>query len=62
MEVLREEYGEDKFFEVFKTITADNGSEFEDFKSLDEWYSTLLCSSVFILGKSSERAPQYIVS
>lgn len=37
MEVLREEYGEDKFSEVFKTITANNGSEFEDLKSLEEW-------------------------
>lgn len=37
MAVLREEYGEDKFFEVFKTITADNGGEFEDIKSLEEW-------------------------
>lgn len=45
MEVLREEYGKDKFFEVFKTIAADNRSEFEDFKSLEEWYSNLLYSS-----------------
>lgn len=37
MEVLRKEYGEDKFSKVFKTITADNGSEFEDLKSLKEW-------------------------
>lgn len=37
MEVLRDEYGEDKFSEVFKTITADNGSEFENLKSLEEW-------------------------
>ena len=37
MEVHREEYGEDKFSEVFKTITAYNGSEFEDLKSLEEW-------------------------
>lgn len=36
MEVLRKEYGEDKFSEVFKTITADNGSEFEDLKNLEE--------------------------
>lgn len=56
VEVLREEYGEDKSSEIFKTITADNGSESEDFKSLEEWCSNLLCSSVFILGKSSERA------
>ena len=37
MEVLRKEYGEDKFSKVFKTITADNGSEFEDLKSIKEW-------------------------
>lgn len=37
MEVLMKEYGEDKFYKVFKTITADNGSEFEDLKSLEEW-------------------------
>lgn len=36
MEVLREEYWEDTFSEVIKTITADNGSEFEDLKSLEE--------------------------
>ena len=37
MKVLRKEYGEDKFSEVFKTITADNGSEFEVHKSLEKW-------------------------
>jgi integrase, catalytic region len=37
MEVLRKEYGEDKFSNVFKTITADNRSEFEDLKSIEEW-------------------------
>lgn len=37
MEVLSKEYGEDMFSEVFKIITADNGSEFEDFKTLDQW-------------------------
>ena len=37
MQVLREEYGEDNFSEVFKTITVDNRSEFEDLKSLEEW-------------------------
>ena len=35
--VLREEYGEDKFKEVFKTITADNGSEFEGLSELEEY-------------------------
>lgn len=37
MEVLREEYGEEKFAEIFKTITADNGSEFETLSELEEW-------------------------
>lgn len=37
MEVLREEYGEAYFAEVFKTITADNGSEFERLSELEEW-------------------------
>ena len=32
---LRDEYGEDKFSKVFKTITADNWSEFEDLKSIE---------------------------
>lgn len=36
MEVLRGEYG-DKFSEVFKTITADNGSEFERLAELEAW-------------------------
>ena len=37
MEVLRKEYGEKNFSKVFKTITADNGTEFENLKSLEEW-------------------------
>lgn len=37
MEVLKEEYGEEKFSEIFKTITADNGSEFDTLSDLEEW-------------------------
>ena len=36
MEVLKEEYG-DEFSEVFKTITADNGSEFERLPELEAY-------------------------
>lgn len=36
MQGLHEEYG-DKFAQVFKTITVDNGSEFATFASLSEW-------------------------
>ena len=36
MKVLRAEYG-DLFSKVFKTITTDNGSEFEDFAQVEQW-------------------------
>ena len=36
MDVLREEYGE-KFSAVFKTITADNGTEFEGLAALEKY-------------------------
>ena len=36
IEQLHEVYG-DKFSQVFKTITADNGPEFEDLSSVEEW-------------------------
>ncbi len=36
MEQLRNEYGS-KFQEVFKTITADNGPEFSEFSSFEDW-------------------------
>lgn len=37
MEVLREEFGEEYFKEVFKTITSDNGNEFERLSELESW-------------------------
>lgn len=37
MEVLKEEYGEDNFSEIFKTITADNGSEFDRLSEIEAW-------------------------
>ncbi|EJW97319.1 integrase core domain protein [gut metagenome] len=36
MRALKEEYGE-RFAQVFKTITVDNGSEFADFAQCEEW-------------------------
>ena len=36
MNLLYEKYG-DKFSEVFKTITADNGPEFSEFASFEKW-------------------------
>lgn len=35
LDVLEKKYG-NKFYEIFKTITTDNGSEFLDFKSLEK--------------------------
>lgn len=37
LEVLREEYGPEHFSEIFKTITADNGCEFERLSELEEY-------------------------
>lgn len=37
MDVLKEEYGEDHFSKIFKTITADNGSEFERLSELKKY-------------------------
>lgn len=36
MDKLHDEYGE-RFFQVFKTITVDNGSEFADFAQVEQW-------------------------
>ena len=40
MEGLRAEFG-DRFSSVFKSITTDNGSEFEDFSTLENWGSAI---------------------
>ncbi|MEA4923565.1 MAG: IS30 family transposase [Eubacteriaceae bacterium] len=37
MEVLREEYGPEKFSEIFRAITADNGSKFANPAELEAW-------------------------
>ena len=37
MEVLREEYGEEFFNRVFKSITADNGAEFSRLSELEAY-------------------------
>lgn len=36
MQMLKTEYG-DRFSQVFKTITVDNGSEFADFAQVEKW-------------------------
>ncbi|MCI6613117.1 MAG: IS30 family transposase, partial [Clostridiales bacterium] len=36
MQSRREEFG-DKFSQVFKTITVDNGSEFSAFSQVENW-------------------------
>jgi IS30 family transposase len=36
MQALHAEYG-NRFSDVFKSITVDNGSEFEDFALVEEW-------------------------
>ena len=36
MHILKAEFG-DRFAQVFKTITVDNGSEFADFAQYESW-------------------------
>ena len=36
MSSIRSDYG-DKFSQIFKTITTDNGSEFEDLSKIEQW-------------------------
>ena len=38
MQLLKEEFG-DKFSQVFKTITVDNGPEFSGFAQVENWGS-----------------------
>ena len=41
LEVLYEEFGSEKFAEIFKTITADNGSEFAELSEIEVWGVTV---------------------
>ena len=48
---LKEEYA-DKFAQVFKSITADNGSEFSELSSIE--VPIYFAHPLFILGKRNE--------
>ncbi|MFQ9473711.1 MAG: IS30 family transposase [Oscillospiraceae bacterium] len=62
MQSLRGEFG-DKFSQVFKTITVDNGSEFSAFSQVENWgCAVLLCASLHLMGTSPKRTPQRAVS
>ena len=52
MAVLKEEYG-DRFSEVFKTITTDNGAEFEAFSALEAYGSKIYFAHPYM---SSDKA------
>ena len=41
MQMLKAEYG-DRFAQVSKTITVDNGSEFADFAQCESWGTKVL--------------------
>lgn len=41
LEVLREEFGAEHFPEIFRTITSDNGSEFERLSELEDYGTTV---------------------
>ena len=41
MDLLRKQYGK-RFKKIFKTITLDNGSEFDDFFGFEKWGSSYI--------------------
>lgn len=49
MEGLHTEYGE-RFDRVFKSITADNGSEFSEFSLIEKWGTRVYSPILFFLG------------
>ena len=50
MQSLREEFG-DKFSQVFKSITVDNGSEFSAFSQVENWgCAVYFCTSPILRG------------
>ena len=59
MTKLREEFGDEKFSKVFKTMTADNGPEFETFSQRAAWHEDSFHAPVQLMGTSSERAAQW---
>ena len=60
MQSLREGFGE-KFSQVFKTITVDNGSAFSA-SGRELGLCSLLCASLHLMGTSPKRTPQRAVS
>jgi transposase, IS30 family len=58
---LQELYGIERFSQIFKTMTADNGPEFETCRSSRAWHQDVLYASVQLVGTGSERTPQWLV-
>jgi IS30 family transposase len=61
MQLLKEEFG-DKFSQVFKTITVDNGPEFSAFRQVENWGSAVYFAHPYTSWeRPSKRAPQRAV-
>ena len=61
MRMLKTEYG-DRFAQVFKTITVDNGSEFADFARCESWGTEVFFApSLYFVRTGAEWTPQRII-
>ena len=56
LQLLKEEFG-NKFSQVFKTITVDNGPEFSGFAQIEDWGS-----QVYFAHPYTSFSPEYILS
>ncbi len=61
MKMLKAEYG-DRFAQVFKTITVDNGSEFSDFAQRESWGTEVFFAHPYTsVGTGTERTSQWVI-
>ena len=51
-------YGEDRFSQVFKTITVDHGTEFETFTQLESLGTKVYFAPLQLMGTAAERTSQ----
>ena len=55
MQLLKEEFG-NKFSQVFKTITVDNGPEFSGFAQVENWGSQVYFAHPYTSWERPQRA------
>ena len=57
---LQELYGAEYFSQIFKTMTADNGPEFENLSQFESLGTKMYFTLVQLVGAGSKRTPQWL--